>query len=153
MSQELGPSDEAIGHYRELLRLNPTDNQGVRYGLLKVLFASELDQEAMALLEQFPDDPTAMWLYGRALSAFRRHEGSLDARARLRRALGANRSVAKYLTGKKRLPPDDPTSFALASEEEAVICARALATAWRATPRAVDWLRNEVAAKKSCKRR
>jgi len=27
----LGKHEEAIGHYRELLRLNPSDNQGMRY--------------------------------------------------------------------------------------------------------------------------
>ncbi len=98
--EELGRRDEAIGHYRELLRLNPNDNQGVRYSLLPALFTSGLDDEAGALLQQFGDEPTALWLYGRTLWTFRREGDSPVARASLRRALGANRRVPKYLTGK-----------------------------------------------------
>ncbi len=151
--EELGRGEEAIGHYRELLRLNPNDNQGVRYSLLTGLLTSGLDDEAGALLEQFGDEPTAMWLYGRTLWTFRRGGDSLVARASLRRALGANRRVPKYLTGKEELPHTDPLSYALRSEEEAVICARALANVWHDTPGAVEWLRRETGAKKSRKRR
>ncbi len=151
--EELGRRDEAISHYRELLRLNPNDNQGVRYSLITALFTSGLDGEAGVLLEQFGDEPTAMWLYARTLWTFRREGDSPVPRASLRRALGANRRVPKYLTGKEELPHTDPSSYALRSEEEAVICARALANAWHATPGAAEWLRTETGAKKSRKRR
>jgi tetratricopeptide (TPR) repeat protein len=151
--EELGRRSEAIGHYRELLRLNPNDNQGVRYSLLTALLISGLDGEAGALLEQFRDDPTAMLLYGRSLFVFRREGDSPAARAGLRRALGVNKRVPKYLTGKAELPPTDPPSYALGSEEEAVICARALADVWQTTPGAAEWLRTEARAKKSRKRR
>jgi tetratricopeptide (TPR) repeat protein len=151
--EELGRRDGAIGHYRELLRLNPTDNQGVRYSLLTALFNTGLDGEAGALLQQFGDEPTAMWLYGRTLWTFRREGDSPVARASLRQALGANRRVPTYLTGKKELPHTDPSSYALHSEEEAVICARALANAWHTTPGAAEWLRIETGAQKSRRRR
>ncbi len=150
--EELGRRDEAIGHYRELLRLNPNDNQGVRYGFLTALLTSGLDGEAGVLLEQFGDEPTAMWLYGRALWTFRREGDSPIARASLRRALAANRRVHKYLIGKKELPHDDPPSYALRSEEEAVICARALENLWQTTPGAVEWVQTEARAKKPRKR-
>jgi hypothetical protein len=55
----------------------------------------------------------------------------------------------KYLTGKQELPHNGPSSYALGSEEEAVICARALADAWRATPGNAEWLRTETGAKKA----
>ena len=55
----------------------------------------------------------------------------------------------KYLTGKQELPYNDPSPYALGSEEEAVICARALPDAWRATPGAAEWLRTETGAKKA----
>ena len=150
--EELGRRDEAIGHYRELLRLNPNDNQGVRYSLLAALFTSGLDADAGALLGKFRDEPTSVWLYGRALSTFRSEGDSPAARAGLRRALDANHRVPKYLTGKKDLPHEDPPSYALHSEEEALICVRALADVWQATPGAVQWLRTEARAKKSRKR-
>ena len=149
--EALTQPDEAISHYRELLRLNPNDNQGVRYSLLVALLAGGRDDEAGALLRQFSDDPTAIWRYGWALWAFRGDGDSPAARERLRRALRANRGVRKYLTGKEALPDAEPPSYAPGSEEESVICARALAGVWRATPGAVEWLRAESRAKKSRK--
>ncbi len=151
--EELGRREEAIGHYRELLRLNPNDNQGVRYSFLTLLFKSGRDDEAGTLLQQFRDEPSAMWLYGRALWMFRREGDTLAARTNLRRGLGVNRRVPKYLTGKSELPPADPPTYAPGSEEEATICARALADVWQATAGAVAWLRTVARTKKPRKRR
>jgi tetratricopeptide (TPR) repeat protein len=151
--KRLGQVSEAIDHYRELLRLNPNDNQGVRDVLLPALFAAGRDDEAGALLRQFKDDATALWQYGWALWTFRQEGDSRAARDRLRRAVRANRRVPKYLTGEEELPDEDPPSYALGSEEEAVISARALADVWHATPDAARWLRTQASAGKSRKRR
>ncbi|HLJ60857.1 MAG TPA: hypothetical protein VKZ50_14120 [bacterium] len=75
------------------------------------------------------------------------------ARAGLRRALGVNHRVADYLTGRKELPHEDAPSYAPHSEEEAMICARALRNVWQATPGAVEWLRTATSTKKSRKPR
>src|SRR5262249_5596265 len=40
-----GRDEEALGHYREMLRLNPSDNQGVRYLLLAALLEKRKDEE------------------------------------------------------------------------------------------------------------
>lgn len=151
--EALAHPDEAISHYRELLRLNPDDNQGVRYSVLVALLAGGRDDEAGALLRQFSDDPTAMWRYGWALWAFRGEGDSRAARESLRRAARANRGVRRYLTGKEALPDTDPPSYAPGSDEEAVICARALADVWQTTPGAVEWLRADARAKRSRKQR
>jgi hypothetical protein len=150
--EELGRGEEAIGHYRELLRLNPNDNQIVRYSLLTLLFKSQLDDEAGTLLRQFRDEPSAMWMYGRALWMFRREGDTPEARTSLRRALETNRSVPKYLIGKRELPPTDPPTYAPGSEEEAMICARALTDVWQATVGAVAWVQTLVRTKKPRRR-
>jgi len=139
--EALGQPDEAIAHYWELLRLNPRDNQGVRDRLLPALLARDRDDEARALLQRFKGESSAMWRYGEVLLTFRREGDSPGARAGLRRARRANRHVARYLTGDEELPKEDPSHYALGSEEEAALCARALGGAWRATPGAVEWLR------------
>lgn len=127
--EELGQVGEAIGHYRELLRPNPSDNQGVRYVLLPALLAASRDDEAGALLGQFEDDISAAWKYGWALWTFRREGDSKLARARLREALRANRRVPRYLTGKAEWPGPLPASYTLGSVEEAAICAHELGQA------------------------
>lgn len=139
-SEKLGRVDDAIGHYQELLRLNPTDNQGVRDILLPVLLTAGRDGEAGALIEQFDDDISATWHYGWALWTFRREGDSKTARDRLRAAIRTNRHVPAYLTGKAEWPGPLPASYAFGSKEEAVLCAEELGAAWQATPGAEAWL-------------
>ncbi len=62
----LGRPDEAIDHYRELIRLNPADNQAVRQILLAALFRARRDEDASALLAQFEDDATAICICARS---------------------------------------------------------------------------------------
>lgn len=151
--EQLGHTDQAFGHYHELLRLNPNDNQGVRYVLLPALLATGRDSEARALLEQFEGDANAVWKYGWALWTFRREGDSRLARERVREAIRANRHVPRYLTGKAKWPASLPASYALGSVEEAVICAHELGDAWRATPGAENWLTARKPKKKSRPRR
>lgn len=151
--EDLDQADEAIGHYQELLRLNPNDNQGVRDILLPVLLATGRDGEAGTLLEQFGDEISATWQYGWALWTFRREGDSLLARGRLRAAVRANRHVPSYLTGKAEWPGPLPASYAFGSEEEAVLCVDELGDAWRATPGAEAWLPTSTPKAKSRTRR
>ena len=145
--------DEAIDHYRELLRLNPGDNQGVRYSLLAALLLAGRDDETVTLLDQFGDEPTALWRYGRALSLFRREGESRAALERLREALRTNRHVPQFLAGESDWPGPEPASYAPGSREEAVICDAELGEAWRGTPDAVRWLHAHAPRRKSGKRR
>lgn len=66
-----GEHDEAIAHFREMLRLNPNDNQGIRYLLLDCLLELNRNEEAAALIEDYPDDGGSGWLWSRALLLFR----------------------------------------------------------------------------------
>ena len=145
--------DEAIEHYRELIRLDQGDHQGVRYLLLTALLLAARDEEASTLIEQFGDEPTALWRYGRALAVFRREGDSRAARECLRAALRTNRHVPRFLTDEADWPGPEPTAYAPGSREEAVICDSDLGDAWRATPDAIRWLRAQAPARRSGKRR
>jgi tetratricopeptide (TPR) repeat protein len=151
--EALDRRDEAIEHYRELLRLNLGDNQGVRYSLLAALLLSGRDDEAAALLDRHGDEPTALWRYGRALSVFRREGDSRTARECLRAALGTNRHVPPLLVDDGSGSGPEPIAYAPGSREEAVICAADLGDAWRATPDALRWLRAHAPHRTSKKRR
>jgi tetratricopeptide (TPR) repeat protein len=151
--EDLDRRDEAIPHYRELLRLNPDDNQGVRYALLAALMLTGRDDETAALLAQFGDEETALWRYGRALAVFRREGDSRAAREALREALRSNRHVPQYLTGDADWPGPLPDSYGPGSREEAAICDTELGEAWEASPAAISWLRAQAPARRSGKRR
>ena len=138
--QEMERADDAIGHYQELLRLNPNDNQGVRDVLLPLLLITGHNTEAGALLDQYADDASAIWKYGWALWTFRQKGDSPAAQERLREAIKINRHVSKYLTGRAEMPEMLPDSYAFGSAEEAMLCADDLGEAWRLTPGADRWL-------------
>jgi tetratricopeptide (TPR) repeat protein len=138
--RDLGRDDEALTHYRELLRLNPTDNQGVRYLLVVALLELHRDAEAGALLEEFQDDIQALWPYARALYRFRNEGDTPSARTALDAALAANAHVVKYLVDPESLPVERPPHFALGSKEEAADVAESLVDAYDATPGVRPWL-------------
>jgi tetratricopeptide (TPR) repeat protein len=149
---DLAQRDEALTHYRELLRLNPGDNQGVRYAFLNALLLMGRDDEAGTLLLQFGDEPSALWQYGWALWAFRREGDCPASRKRLRAAFRSNRHLPGYLAGDSEWADPAPQSYAMGSREEAVICVDELGDAWNATPGALEWLATHAPAGKSRKR-
>jgi tetratricopeptide (TPR) repeat protein len=150
--EDLGQRDEALAHYRELLRLNPSDNQGARYAFLNALLLTRRDDEAGTLLRQFSDEPSALWQYGRALWAFRREGDCPASRQRLRAAFRSNRHLPGYLAGDSEWTDAVPQSYAMGSREEAVICVDELGDAWKATPGALEWLGAHAPAGKRRKR-
>lgn len=142
----LGRRSEAIEHARDMLRLNPNDNQGIRHMLLNWLQADGREEEAGRLLEQYEEDGSAVWLYGRALHLFRTTGESAQANAALREAMGHNPHVPAYLLGRKRLPRRMPEFIGWGDEPEAVVHAGEALMLWRRTPAAREWLRRSRAA-------
>ena len=132
-------SQEAIDHFRELLRLDQTDGLGTRY-LLAQLYLQIEDHDALAdLLTAYPDDVTAHWLYTRALYAWRVHD--LPAANRLLRlALSANIHVPAYLLCRKELPEEPPFMLSFGSEDEAAEYVIEFGPLWQQTPGAIEWI-------------
>jgi tetratricopeptide (TPR) repeat protein len=137
---DMGRTSEAIEHFKELLRLNPNDNQGNRDVLLKCYLNAGRDSDAWDLLNQYPEEIMARWAYSAALVLFRLHGDSQDARDALERALQQNPHVRKYLSGRKRLPRELSSAYQIGSVEEAVLYAESYEKYWRETPGAVAWL-------------
>ncbi len=135
----LGRREEAIAHYQELLRLNPGDNQGLRYVLASCLLEMGRDEALGKLLEEYGDEPTADWLYTRALWLFRRQGSGVEADAALDRALMANPNVVLYLLAMKRLPKRLPDHVGLGDESEAIAYVADNAQAWCETEGAIEW--------------
>lgn len=141
--ENMGKIDEAIAHYQDMLHLNPNDNQGVRESLLGCLLETRRVEEAEALLKQYNERHTAAWNYGRALLTFIQKGNSATARRHLAKAIQVNPHVADFLLDDEPLPPL-PQGYSLGSEEEAVVCADLLQTAWDLTPGALEWLEEQI---------
>ncbi len=141
----LGHRDEAVAHYQEMLRLNPNDNQGIRYLLIDALLELGREADADVLLERYEEDASAHWAWSAALLAFRRSGNSSRANRALAGAIEANRHVTAYLLGAKPLPPTLPRFTGMGDESEAVAYAHTAAGAWEAAPGAKGWLAGDPA--------
>jgi tetratricopeptide (TPR) repeat protein len=137
---DLGRRDEALGHLRELLRLNPSDNQGVRYILVQCLLETGADEELGELLGRYRDDRSPQMRYSHALWMFR-HEGrGRKTDALLQAALDANPHVPDFLLSRRKPPKDAPAAAEAGGEEEAAAYAMGAGESWRKTLGALDWL-------------
>ena len=137
----MGQKDKAIAHYQDMLRLNPNDNQGVRYYLLE-LYQDIGDDDALeALIKRYHKDYSANWFYTEALLLFRRQGAGKRANKRLKEALAQNPHVPKYLLGQKKLPKQHPAYIGFGDENEAVDFASTAIPFWLQTPGAIEWLR------------
>ncbi len=143
---DLEKKDEALGHLRELMRLNPRDDQGVRYILLQCLLESGADEELGALLDRYGDDTSPEIRYTHALWMFRRQGPGAEANALLKNALKANPHVSGYLLKKKKLSKHVPEAAHEGSEEEAEAYAVGAADTWHGTLGALEWLASRSGA-------
>ncbi len=135
----LGERDAAIEHWWELLRLSEGDNLGIRYLLLPRLLEEGDDEAAGELLDRY-DEPSAAWLYGRALWLFRTGGEGEAADAVLREAVAENPHVPPYLTGRKKPPGRPPEAYGIGTDEEARVYVYEAMAAWRATDGARGWV-------------
>jgi len=136
----LGERKQAIEHYTDMLRLNPGDNQGIRYILVSCLLEEGLDAALGDLFKQYEDDGATTWLYSRVLWVFRSEGPSIKATKYLKEALKQNRFVPSYLLGEKRLPMRMPEYISFGDENEAVVYADKATKAWQKTAGALEWL-------------
>lgn len=144
---ENGCRDEATGHANELIRLNPNDNQGIRYLLVSWFLTLGRDAEAEVLLRNYKGDDSAFWSWSRALLAFRQSGDNAAARKVLAAAVANNRHVLPFLIGRQNLPAEPPPYYSPGGRNEAQTYAVEGIEAWAAAPGALDWLRTNPGGK------
>ena len=134
-----GSHDEAIGHLREMLELNPNDNQGLRYILLTWLMWTGDDEAARSLLNEHHEEISTFLEFTRVLFAFKENGDSEAARQAAARAILSNRHVGRYLADpKSRCALSD--FYSPGQESEAAWYAQELGFAWLRTPGSIEWL-------------
>jgi tetratricopeptide (TPR) repeat protein len=153
---DAGHPDEAIAHGQEMLRLNPGDNQGVRYIVLNWLQRCGRDADADRLLRRYKDEDSTALLWPAALAAFRRQGDGPKSRKALARAVEANRHVAPFLLGRKKLPKRRVPYVTMGGSDEAAAYVEAAMVSWTSTVGALEWLGSatgEVGAARRPRRR
>lgn len=129
---------EAVEHMEDLLRLNPNDNQGIRYVLAGVLLDAGAHDKLKALLDAY-DEESAHVCYDRALMLYCQTGPSQEAAEALRKAFAANAYVPDRII--KMMEPElIPEFMEPGSEEEAIDYLGVNAIAWMRTWGAIPWL-------------
>ena len=141
---DFGKKEDALAHYREMLRLNPGDNQGIRYSLMILLMELNRNDEVDTLLGEHEDDWSSEWRYTQVLRAFQKEGDSPAAQEALEEALEQNPHVPNYLTGAKRIPNRLPELISPGRESEAVSYASTHLNFWRKTRGVVTWLKEQT---------
>lgn len=145
---EQGQHENAIAHLREMLVLNPGDNQGLRYIALGWLLQMGDDAGVNALLKDHRDEISTFISYTRVLMALRAGKEKVAAGLLAKQAWPQNQHVAKLLSAKRKAPQAQPSFYTMGGKDEAAIYVADYGLAWTATIGAVDWL---VAATKDLK--
>lgn len=135
-----GQTDRAIEVWKEMIELNPNDNQGVRYNLLPAL----LERKDIATYElyraKYADEASCFVFFSDALKLFMKHGDTAEARKTLKQAMMSNEYVVPLL--KETYPPEEyPDSYMWHSREEAIIYVKTAWRAWRSNEGARVWLR------------
>jgi tetratricopeptide (TPR) repeat protein len=142
--QQAGRTGEAIAHWRELLRLSPNDNLGVRYLLAFELLALGDKPALRALLKAHRDDGGTVFQYTRALLAITAGNKGADGAAL--EAFEANPHVPELLASTASLVWQEAPHMTLGGLDEAVYYVHHAGDAWRNTPGAINRLMRACAA-------
>jgi tetratricopeptide (TPR) repeat protein len=135
----LGQSEEAIGHYEELLRLNPGDNQGVRYLLASALLDDRRHDRLRELLDEYDGDATAAWAYTAALLQYRLEGPSAMAEKLLDAAVETNPHVPFWMVSREG-PSDVPDVVGFGDPAEASSYVAESRSVWRQSEGAILWM-------------
>ncbi len=131
--------DEAIAVQQEMLDLNPNDNQGIRYGLLGSYLARKRYDKAQDLLDRYPGEYSAFFLWGKVLLLFATMDEAGAAKT-LKKARKANSHVERHFFPRKRCPNVHIEYYSPGDDMEAIACAQVLHVAWKAHSAARKWL-------------
>lgn len=136
-------NEEALPLARELLAMNPNDNQGARTIMMAMLLERGGNEEAALLAERYPEDMLAEIAYGRALALFRLQRPYAAAEA-LTEAIEDLPKVADELLREGHdAPPDlQPERVTMGGPDQAYLYWLDHGHLWERTPGAMEWLRH-----------
>jgi tetratricopeptide (TPR) repeat protein len=132
-----GEKDAAIQNFKEMLELNPGDNQGIRYILAAKLLDIGRIGDLKSLLTTCADEFSTDIQYTRALIAYL--DGARDARKIAKLALETNEHVPGMLSG--RLPMVQLGDYiTMGGLDEASSYVGAFGAGWRRISGSIAWL-------------
>jgi len=111
--------EQSLCQYKEILELNPTDNQGIRFSYAALLVQTGKYLAYEKLIKVYGEENMAQSLFTYAVYCFKKHGNSVKSNLALAKAHAANPFVLKILLGEVEPSEETPTSYSLGSIEEA----------------------------------
>ncbi|EMP0383224.1 hypothetical protein L0P01_29160 [Klebsiella pneumoniae] len=139
---ESGNFYPAMTHCREMLKLNPNDNQGIRHLLTGYYLELEMVDELTLLLNDYSEDVCPCLQYSRALLAYR--QSSPDADDIAKTAIDSNRYIPGLLSKCRLQPKFNSGYITLGGLDEAIDFVNNNIKPWLRTPGAIKWLNNFI---------
>ncbi len=140
---ETGKLHDSIKIYEKMLKLNPNDNQGVRFVLSILLVKLNEFSKFEKLNKEYGLSASGVYAYTYAIYVFKKYGPGEQADNALKYSIEMNPYVIDYLIGEKRIPDLNylPPYAALGSEEEGMIYAAISKDLWKGTRKAIKWLK------------
>ncbi len=130
--------EQAAEIYQEMLKLNTSDNQGVRYALGYLLLLLDRREELDIFFKEHGNEESCFMLYTKALYLYRL--GSAEADVILQKAITSNKHVYGYLSGEDIMPYREPVNYSWGEPSEAISYVSDSKEAWENSPGSIEWL-------------
>ena len=130
----------AIELLEKTILLNPNDNQGNRNLLLPLYLKQQQLEKAEDLIQQYEEDRSAFMIFSELLMRYIREGDTKSTRQLRKEANSYNKYVAKYLTGRIKLPKELPDYYGIGDKNEAVYYVLGSRDLWRQVMGLIPWL-------------
>ncbi len=131
---------KSIALFEKALHLNPHDNQANRHFLISLYMEQQLLDKAEALLEEHSEDQSAFMRFSQVLLSYIRNGDSTHSRQLRKSANHYNKHVAKYLSGRQKMPKEMPGHYGIGDKNEAILYVIDNRDVWRKVMGAIPWL-------------
>ncbi len=140
--RQFGQMEDAFAQTRELLKLNPGDNQGLRGKAIHFAIALGDPEQALEIADNYPDDMLLEATYGQVLAQIILGD-EIKAKKALKTAEKSNPHVVNYLLYPELEPPEPEPGPEIinGSPEEAYLYVLDWAGLWNNIPGATGWLK------------
>jgi hypothetical protein len=132
---------ESMDFMRAYLRLNPSDNHGLRSLLVNELLKAGQDSEALELTLLYPDDLLAEIVYGRVLALFRTGERGEAINALISAAQELPLVLDYLVRDRVAAPRIDSEAVLLGGKDQAWLYREAMRPTWMGTQGLTEWLK------------
>ncbi|KZX17666.1 hypothetical protein MBCUT_01440 [Methanobrevibacter cuticularis] len=122
--------EQAVKQLKYILKLNPGDNQGIRYILINYLFELDRLKEVEDLLNFFDEEYSANWAFSELLLSIKNKKEKKSIEQLYKEAIELNKYVIPFLTGKKKIPNYLPEFYSFGDESEAIMYVDLAFKAW-----------------------